>query len=112
MPGTLLSDFGDMVRTCTNSETEDSNNFGTIEMQLPIYKALEAGFLDALQDSIHEVERKALYLGAKWIILEQATRFLTDFLNNDRYYKTQYPMHNLVRAKNQIMLYRSLVTKL
>ncbi len=109
MPGTLLSDFGDMVRTCTNSEVEDSDNFSAITMQRPIYEALETGFLDALQDSINPEERSALYLGAKWIILEQAVRFLADFLNNDSYYKTHYPMHNLVRTKNQIMLYRSLI---
>ena len=33
---------------------------------------------------------------------EQAMRFLTDYLNDDIYYKTDYPGHNLVRTKAQI----------
>jgi hypothetical protein len=34
----------------------------------------------------------------------QALRFLTDHLNNDRYYAAAYDDHNLVRAGNQITL--------
>ena len=34
----------------------------------------------------------------------QAIRFLTDFLNNDIYYGTKYPGHNLNRARNQFTL--------
>ncbi|NJK84080.1 MAG: aminoglycoside phosphotransferase family protein, partial [Saprospiraceae bacterium] len=54
-------------------------------------------------------ERKHLIDGAKWIILEQAMRFLSDFLKNDVYYKVAYATHNLVRANNQIALYQSLL---
>ena len=36
----------------------------------------------------------------------QAVRFLTDYLNGDTYYKTQYPAHNLVRTRNQLQLFR------
>ncbi len=109
MCGTLLSDFGDMVRTCCNSEAEDSKDFESIEMRSNIYQALEAGFLESLHTHITRLERENLLLGTKWIILEQATRFLTDFLENDHYYKTYYPTHNLIRAGNQIALYKSLI---
>lgn len=112
MPGILLSDFGDMVRTCTSSVLEDSADFGAVEMQKPIFDALYNGFLVALGGVITVQERNALVLGTKWIILEQACRFLTDFLEGDCYYKTKYPTHNLVRAKNQIALYKSLVAQL
>ena len=36
-------------------------------------------------------------------------RFLTDYLNNDVYYKTNYETHNLVRAKNQMALLKSVI---
>ena len=39
-------------------------------------------------------------------------RFLTDYLNNDVYYKTEYLEHNLDRAKNQFKLLNSLQEKL
>ena len=31
-------------------------------------------------------------------------RFLTDYLQGDTYFKTQYPTHNLVRARTQFRL--------
>ena len=36
-------------------------------------------------------------------------RFLGDYLQGDTYYKTAYPDHNLVRARNQKALYCSLL---
>ena len=39
-------------------------------------------------------------------------RFLTDYLNNDLYYKTNYEEHNLDRAKNQFKLIESFSEKL
>ena len=36
------------------------------------------------------------------------TRFLTDYLNGDVYFKTAHPQHNLDRARNQFQLLASL----
>ena len=36
----------------------------------------------------------------------QAVRFLTDYLNGDTYYQTQYAEHNYVRALAQYRLYQ------
>lgn len=44
----------------------------------------------------------------KLMIYMQALRFLTDHLNNDVYYGARYKGHNMVRAKNQIMLLKRL----
>ena len=38
-----------------------------------------------------------------------ATAFFADYLMGDKYYKIKYPEHNLVRAKNQLKLFLSLV---
>jgi hypothetical protein len=35
---------------------------------------------------------------------ECGTRFLTDYLNGDTYFKTKYETHNLVRARTQFKL--------
>ncbi len=43
-------------------------------------------------------------LGAKIITLELAVRFLTDYLDGDRYFRVAYPEHNLVRARAQMKL--------
>ncbi|MCB0683908.1 MAG: hypothetical protein KDC32_23825, partial [Saprospiraceae bacterium] len=49
-------------------------------------------------------EREHLRLGAHWVIWMQALRFLADYLTGDHYFQTQYPEHNLVRARNQLKL--------
>ena len=36
-------------------------------------------------------------------------RMLTDYLNNDIYYSTNYPEHNFDRANNQLTLYKSAI---
>ena len=63
--------------------------------------------MEKIGSSITELEMKYLPLGAKSMIFIMALRFLTDFLNDDIYYKTKYPEHNLVRSMNQFKLIQS-----
>jgi hypothetical protein len=51
-----------------------------------------------------------VYAG-KFMIYMQALRFLTDHLNDDRYYGAKYEGHNLVRAVNQLTLLQRLTEK-
>ena len=44
--------------------------------------------------------------------VELAVRFLTDYLNGDVYFSTNYPGHNLDRAKCQLTLAESIYGKL
>jgi len=55
-----------------------------------------------------EDEVNSLVLGAKIIVYEQAIRFLTDYISGDVYYKVEYDLHNLNRAKNQFALLASI----
>jgi hypothetical protein len=71
-------------------------------------KALIEGFLSEVNTFLTENEKKNLIYGAKRTIFVQALRFLTDYLNNDTYYKTSYPQQNLNRTLNQITLLKSL----
>ena len=105
MPGTVLSDFGDMVRTFAPDGPEDSADAPAL--RLDALAALCEGFLRQTADFLCPEERENLPLGAQWIIGEQALRFLTDYLAGDVYYKTQYPEHNLVRARNQLALFEA-----
>ena len=107
MPGTILSDFGDMVRTFAPDKAED--NPSEVSLRHDIIAALREGFLSETADWLNEAERKHLMLGAAWITGEQALRFLTDWLAGDVYYKIHYPEHNLIRARNQLALFRSIL---
>jgi len=45
-----------------------------------------------------------LPIGAIMMTYECGTRFLTDYLSGDTYFKTSRPGHNLDRARNQFKL--------
>lgn len=108
MPGIILNDFGDMVRTFTSPALEDEKEFSKVNMRLSIFDSLVKGYLSELNDCITEDEVKNLVLGAKIIVYEQAIRFLTDFIAGDVYYKVEYDLHNLNRAINQFTLLASI----
>ncbi len=103
MPGTILSDFGDMVRTfCVVGKEDD---LAPPQWRAEVFQALSEGFLSQTNDFLSPAEREHLFLGGLWIIAEQALRFLTDYIAGDVYYKTQYENQNLARAQNQLALY-------
>jgi Ser/Thr protein kinase RdoA (MazF antagonist) len=109
MPGAIPSDFGDMVRTMATTLGENDPRYDEVHLRRDWFEALARGFILPLRQVASPVELEGLVLGAKWIILEQMMRFLGDYLQGDTYYKTAYPDHNLVRARNQMALYRSLL---
>lgn len=104
MPGYILHDFGDLVRTMACEEDEESTDFEKVKISLPYLEMLKKGFLESTESWITELEKANLIIGAKVIIYEQAIRFLTDFMEGDKYYNTVYTEQNLNRAKNQIQL--------
>lgn len=108
MPGTILYDFGDMVRSFTNQKEEDDPTLGNV-FSSEYYEALKKGFLANLSDKLEAVELENLDLAAKTVIYVQAMRFLTDYLNGDVYYKTHRPNQNLDRTRNQIHLLQGLM---
>ncbi|QTE24014.1 phosphotransferase enzyme family protein [Polaribacter cellanae] len=112
MSGIIHYDFGDAIRTICNTAAEDEKDLSKVEFNIEYYKAYEKGFLEKSKDSLSNVELKYLPLAAKTMIFIMALRFLTDYLNNDVYYKTNYPEHNLDRAKNQFKLIESFSEKI
>lgn len=108
MPGLAPHDFGDMVRTATNSAAEDAADLTSVGLRLPIFAALCEGYLEATRGFLNATEIEHLTLAAQLITYEQALRFLTDFLQGDTYYKTAHPDHNLQRTRAQLALLRSM----
>jgi len=108
MPGSPLADFGDLVRSCVSQAGEDERDLPKVWADPARFVALARGFLDGSGDLLSREERKLLVFAGRWITLEQAVRFLTDYLGGDRYYRVSYPDHNLVRGRAQLALYRSL----
>ncbi len=107
MPGIIHYDFGDAIRTICNTAAEDENDLGKVKFNKEFYEAYSQGFLEKTGNAVSDLERKYFPLAAKTMIFIMALRFLTDYLNNDIYYKTKYPEHNLVRSANQFKLIES-----
>jgi len=108
MPGTVLNDFGDMVRTSVSPSEEDEKDISQIYVRMDVFEALVNGYVSELKNNLIEIETDNLVYGAKLIVYEQAVRFLTDYLMGDVYYSTAYEDHNLVRARNQFTLLQSI----
>ena len=109
MPGKLMFDFGDMVRSYTSPVAEDEPDIDKTILRTDHFSAIVKAYLGVLNGEIFKAEKSSLLLGAKYIIYEQSIRFLTDFLQGNKYYKINYPDHNLVRARTQLKLLQSLI---
>ena len=55
-----------------------------------------------------ESELEWLAFSARYITFEQVLRFLMDYIDGDKYYKTAYDGHNLVRTRAQYKLLQSM----
>ena len=108
MPGLSLYDFGDMVRSGTNPAEEDEVDLSQVCMRFDMYEALFRGFYTAAKSFMTPAEKEYMALAGKIITLEIGTRFLTDYLQGDIYFKTKRPAHNLVRCRTQFKLVESI----
>lgn len=104
MPGFVANDFGDSIRSGATYSKEDEPNLDLVTLDLKLYEAFFKGFVEGAKEILTDKEIRSLPAGAKTITLEQAIRFLTDYLENGIYYKTDYEEHNLVRTRTQIKL--------
>ncbi|MFH1262562.1 MAG: aminoglycoside phosphotransferase family protein [Pseudomonadota bacterium] len=109
MAGFSLYDFGDLVRSSGSGAAEDERDLSKIRLELPKFEALLTGYLAGAGSFLNETERKHLVHGAKLITLMIGTRFLTDFLDGDRYFRIHRPGHNLERCRTQYQLVQSLL---
>lgn len=110
MPGSSLYDYGDSIRFGAATAAEDEKDLSKMRINLDLFRVYTAGFLTACP-SLTAKEKELLPLGAKIITLELAVRFITDYLNGDLYFKTEYPEHNLVRARTQLKLVADMEAK-
>ncbi|MCP5542941.1 MAG: aminoglycoside phosphotransferase family protein [Akkermansiaceae bacterium] len=108
MPGLCLYDFGDLVRTCVSPVEEDSTDLTSIQVRMPVFRALARGFLKEMVRVLTPSETANLAFSGKLLTYEVALRFLTDHILGDTYFGAKRPDHNLQRARNQFQLVRRL----
>lgn len=112
MPGSVLYDFGDLVRTSTSPAAEDETDLSKVRMQLSMFEALVKGYLESAAGFLTPKEKELLPFAGKLITFEIGLRFLTDWLEGDVYFKIKRPTHNLDRARTQFKLVESIEAQL
>ena len=109
MPSTVIADYGDMLRTFACSANEEEKDRSKVNFDFEKFRYFTDGFLSKMKQRITEAEQNNLINGGLILTYIQAIRFLTDYLNGDTYYQTNYPAQNLIRAKNQMHLFEQLL---
>ncbi|MDR1813713.1 MAG: aminoglycoside phosphotransferase family protein, partial [Tannerella sp.] len=108
MPGIVLSDFGDFIRTGANTGAEDDENLDNVNVNIKIFEAYSTGYLETARSFINDLEISMLPYGGRLLTYMQTVRFFTDYINGDTYYKIHHQEHNLQRTKAQLKLLQSL----
>lgn len=110
MPGLAAHDFGDMVRSMSHRAEEDARETAAARVDPELFAALAQGYLDGA-GFLTAAERRSLVDGALALTLEQAVRFLTDYLDGDVYFRIDRPGQNLDRCRVQLALLESLLAR-
>ena len=107
MPGLACYDFGDTIRfaACTAEEDQPEG----MRLDLDLFRAYTKGYLSEMKDVLTAEEIFSLSVGAAVITLELASRFLGDYLIGDKYFRIDFPEHNLRRAQAQLVLFQSMI---
>ncbi len=108
MSSTSLNDFGDAIRSYANTGAEDDRDLDNVELSIEMFRAYADGYLSQQRATMTQSELDWLAFSARYITFEQVLRFLMDYIDGDKYYKTAYPEHNLVRTRAQYKLLQSM----
>ncbi len=111
MPGMSMYDFADAVRFIANTAVEDEPDLSRVFFDTAKFRAFASGFIGATSGSLEQVEIDNLVKASFSITVELASRFLDDYITGDKYFRCNYPKHNLVRARCQLQLARDIERK-
>ncbi|NLF93823.1 MAG: aminoglycoside phosphotransferase family protein [Oligosphaeraceae bacterium] len=108
MPGSVLYDFGDEVRTTTASAAEDERDLSKVKFRLELFSELVRGYMESAGDFLTPEEVRLLPFSGQLITFEIGLRFLTDYLEGDTYFKTHREGQNLDRCRTQFEMVRQM----
>lgn len=112
MPGSMLFDYGDGIRSTACTCLEDEHDLTKVKIDLELFESYTRGYLSEISDCITQEELNLMAKSIEIITLELAIRFLNDYINGDTYFKVEYNKQNLYRTKAQLALVKDIETKL
>ena len=111
MPGLVLYDFGDMVRTTTSRTAEDETYLDRVELEMPLFQELARGYVESTRAFLTPKEKSYLVIAGALITYTIGIRFLTDYLEGDHYFRVHRQDHNLDRCRKQFKMVQSILEK-
>jgi hypothetical protein len=111
MSGFIAYDFGDAIRSGCNSAEEDERDLDKVYFRDDLFKSFAGGYLATI-NNIDKAEIDILALSCVLMTYECGMRFLTDYLNGDKYFRISRQEQNLDRARNQFKLVLEMEEKL
>ena len=111
MPGSLLFDLGDGLRSISTSSKEDEPDLAQVRIHWEYHQHYREAFLAEVDSMLNQDEQRYISFAGPYMTFIMGLRFYTDFLDGNRYYSSNYPEHNLVRARNQFHLFHQMMEK-
>ena len=104
MPGTILYDFGDALRSLFTGDNECSKDVEKLKVDYRIYEKYLVGYAKKMKNTLTEKEKELLPFSIFLMAIELAIRFLDDYLRGDVYFRVYNEDDNLTRARTQLHL--------
>jgi thiamine kinase-like enzyme len=108
MPGFIHYDFGDAIRTGANRAPEDETKLEKVGIDMELFDSYAEGYLSQTAKTLTPEEIEYLAFSPKLMTYIIGLRFLTDYIDGDKYYKIHHESHNLDRARSQLALLKSM----
>jgi Ser/Thr protein kinase RdoA (MazF antagonist) len=103
MDGTVLADFGELMRTSSCRSAEDEAGLGEMAIELDFVRGVARGYISGMGAILTPQELNALPIAGSLMAFENAIRFLTDYLSGDAYFRTHREAQNLDRTRAQLL---------
>jgi len=108
MAGSALYDFGELIKFIAMPAGEEEPDMLKLELNLTHIEATIAGYAEYAKAFLIQREIELLHLSPGLFALMLGTRFLTDHLEGDKYFKVDFEGQNLQRCRLQLQLHAKL----
>lgn len=106
--GPVQYDIGDCLRSACNPLGEETLAFNEVYFNVDFCSAILRGYVSRAGAFLKESDFDSIYDAVRLIAFELGIRFFTDYLEGNRYFRSDYPEHNLNRAMVQFKLVESI----
>jgi thiamine kinase-like enzyme len=109
-PGLLLYDIGDCLRSCCNPAGEEEGEPDAARFDTDLAREILAGYAVGAGPLFTAHDRTYVFAAVCLLCFELGLRFLTDYLDGNRYFRNTYKEENLYRALRQFRLLTAITT--